>query len=64
MKLCCRSCGSSSLLPVIDLGLQPLANNLLPPAGACADQPAARLKDERMASDAVVGNNILVPKGL
>ena len=25
----CRSCGSSHSLPVIDLGLQPLANNLL-----------------------------------
>jgi SAM-dependent methyltransferase len=27
----CRSCGSSDLSPVIDLGLQPLANNLLSP---------------------------------
>jgi SAM-dependent methyltransferase len=26
---CCRSCGSTRSLPVIDLGLQPLANNLL-----------------------------------
>ncbi len=28
-NICCRSCGSSELEPVIDLGTQPLANNLM-----------------------------------
>jgi SAM-dependent methyltransferase len=37
--LCCRSCASPGLLPVIDLGLQPLANNLLPAAGAAGREP-------------------------
>lgn len=35
----CRSCGSSALLPVIDLGLQPLANNLLSPGDENAIEP-------------------------
>jgi SAM-dependent methyltransferase len=36
----CRSCGSTSLDKVIDLGLQPLANNLLRPENL--DQPEPR----------------------
>lgn len=35
----CRSCGSSSLHPVIDLGLQPLANNLLKPEDLSKPEP-------------------------
>jgi SAM-dependent methyltransferase len=36
---CCRSCGSSRSLPVIDLGLQPLANNLLRPEDLGKPEP-------------------------
>lgn len=32
-SLVCRSCGSPSGIPVLDLGRQPLANNLLPAGG-------------------------------
>ncbi len=35
----CRSCGSSRLHPVIDLGLQPLANNLLKPGDEAGPEP-------------------------
>jgi SAM-dependent methyltransferase len=35
----CRSCGSVNLLPVIDLGLQPLANNLLSPGDENSVEP-------------------------
>ncbi len=35
----CRSCGSSSLQPVIDLGTQPLANNLLKPGDLARPEP-------------------------
>ena len=35
----CRACGSAELSLVIDLGLQPLANNLLAPEDAAADEP-------------------------
>lgn len=35
----CRSCGSTHSLPVIDLGLQPLANNLLRPEDLCKPEP-------------------------
>ena len=36
---CCRSCGSTRSLPVIDLGLQPLANNLLRPEDLGKPEP-------------------------
>ena len=36
---CCRSCGSNLSLPVIDLGLQPLANNLLRPEDIGKPEP-------------------------
>ncbi|MFM2166809.1 MAG: hypothetical protein RIS79_1180 [Verrucomicrobiota bacterium] len=36
---CCRSCGSTRSLPVIDLGLQPLANNLLRPEDLDKPEP-------------------------
>ncbi len=36
---CCRSCGSSHLELVIDLGLQPLANNLLKPEDLHKTEP-------------------------
>ena len=36
---CCRSCGSTHSLPVIDLGLQPLANNLLRPEDLGKPEP-------------------------
>jgi SAM-dependent methyltransferase len=36
---CCRSCGSTHSLPVIDLGLQPLANNLLRPEDIGKPEP-------------------------
>ena len=39
MTLHCRSCGSSCLHPVIDLGLQPLANNLLLPNDLSKPEP-------------------------
>lgn len=35
----CRSCGSTRSLPVIDLGLQPLANNLLRPEDLGKPEP-------------------------
>lgn len=35
----CRSCGSIRLEPVIDLGVQPLANNLLSPEHLSAPEP-------------------------
>jgi SAM-dependent methyltransferase len=35
----CRSCGSTQLEPVIDLGLQPLANNLLRPEDLARPEP-------------------------
>ncbi len=35
----CRSCGSSSLYPVINLGMQPLANNLLKPDDLFKPEP-------------------------
>ena len=35
----CRSCGSTRSLPVIDLGLQPLANNLLRPEDLDKSEP-------------------------
>jgi hypothetical protein len=35
----CRSCGSTHSLPVIDLGLQPLANNLLRPEDLGQPEP-------------------------
>jgi SAM-dependent methyltransferase len=35
----CRSCGSNRSLPVIDLGLQPLANNLLRPEDLGKPEP-------------------------
>ncbi len=35
----CRACGSEKLSLVIDLGLQPLANNLLAPNDSVADEP-------------------------
>jgi hypothetical protein len=35
----CRSCGSTHSLPVIDLGLQPLANNLLRPEDLGKPEP-------------------------
>ena len=35
----CRACGSAELSLVIDLGLQPLANNLLAPTDSVADEP-------------------------
>ncbi len=35
----CRSCGSSDLHPVIDLGTQPLANNLLNPEDRSKPEP-------------------------
>lgn len=35
----CRACGSAELSLVIDLGLQPLANNLLAPNDSVADEP-------------------------
>jgi len=35
----CRSCGSTHSLPVIDLGLQPLANNLLHPEDLGKPEP-------------------------
>ena len=36
---CCRSCGSNRSHPVIDLGLQPLANNLLQPEDTGKPEP-------------------------
>jgi hypothetical protein len=36
---CCRSCGSFRSHPVIDLGLQPLANNLLRPEDLGKPEP-------------------------
>jgi SAM-dependent methyltransferase len=36
---CCRSCGSTRSLPVIDLGLQPLANNLMRPEDLGRPEP-------------------------
>ncbi len=36
---CCRSCGSTRSQPVIDLGLQPLANNLLRPEDLGKPEP-------------------------
>ena len=36
---CCRSCGSTHSFPVINLGLQPLANNLLHPADLGKPEP-------------------------
>lgn len=38
-NICCRSCGSSNLQPVIDLGEQPLANNLLLPEDLAKPEP-------------------------
>ncbi|MDB6072340.1 MAG: methyltransferase [Verrucomicrobiales bacterium] len=35
----CRSCGSSRLQPFLDLGIQPLANNLLRPGDAFDQEP-------------------------
>ena len=38
-NICCRSCGSSDLQLVIDLGNQPLANNLLKPEDLTKPEP-------------------------
>ena len=40
---CCRSCGSTRSQPVIDLGLQPLANNLLRPEDLGKPEPRFQL---------------------
>lgn len=40
----CRACASSSGLPVLDLGLQPLANNLLQPADLDRHEPRFPLR--------------------
>ena len=40
---CCRSCGSTRSLPVIDLGVQPLANNLLRPEDLGKPEPCFSL---------------------
>lgn len=41
---CCRSCGVAQLEPVIDLGTQPLANNLLRPEDLGKHEPAFPLQ--------------------
>ena len=38
-SFCCRSCGSTRAHTVLDLGLQPLANNLLRPEDLGAEEP-------------------------
>ena len=38
-NICCSSCGSANLQPVIDLGNQPLANNLLKPEDLAKPEP-------------------------
>lgn len=40
----CRSCGGHTGAPVLDLGLQPLANNLLTPADLAAPEPKFPLR--------------------
>ncbi|MFO1459960.1 MAG: class I SAM-dependent methyltransferase [Verrucomicrobiota bacterium] len=40
----CRACGSTSGHPVLDLGLQPLANSLLKPADLAEDEPRFPLR--------------------
>ncbi|MBX7207094.1 MAG: class I SAM-dependent methyltransferase [Verrucomicrobiaceae bacterium] len=43
-SLACRSCGSDRLISVIDLGRQPLANNLLRPGDLDAPEPVFPLE--------------------
>jgi SAM-dependent methyltransferase len=40
----CRSCGSTDAAPILDLGLQPLANNLLTPADLAKKEPKFPLR--------------------
>lgn len=43
-SLKCRSCGSTDAAPILDLGLQPLANNLLTPADLAKKEPKFPLR--------------------
>jgi SAM-dependent methyltransferase len=44
MSLKCRSCGSTAAAPILDLGQQPLANNLLTPADLAKPEPKFPLR--------------------
>ena len=44
LSLKCRSCGSTDAAPILDLGLQPLANNLLTPADLAKQEPKFPLR--------------------
>lgn len=43
-SFCCRSCGSNDGRLVLDLGVQPLANNLLRPEDLASDEPRFPLR--------------------
>lgn len=43
-SFCCRSCGSSRGRLVLDLGVQPLANNLLRPEDLATEEPRFPLR--------------------
>ncbi|MEI9864246.1 MAG: hypothetical protein WDN00_06770 [Limisphaerales bacterium] len=43
-NLKCRSCGSTDAAMILDLGLQPLANNLLTPADLAKPEPKFPLR--------------------
>lgn len=44
LSLKCRSCGSTDAAPILDLGQQPLANNLLTPADLAKKEPKFPLR--------------------
>lgn len=44
MIQCCRSCGAADLPPVLDLGLMPLADRLIPPERQGEDEPVFPLE--------------------
>ena len=44
LSLKCRSCGSTDAAPILDLGVQPLANNLLTPADLAKSEPKFPLR--------------------
>lgn len=44
LSLKCRSCGSTNAAPILDLGQQPLANNLLTPADLAKPEPKFPLR--------------------
>jgi SAM-dependent methyltransferase len=44
LSLKCRSCGATNAAPILDLGVQPLANNLLTPADLAKPEPKFPLR--------------------